>query len=36
MIRNVSDLQIAVTRERLILPITQSSGVIWVLENVDR
>jgi Tol biopolymer transport system component/DNA-binding winged helix-turn-helix (wHTH) protein len=36
MIRNLSDLQIAITRERLILPITQSSGAIWVLENVDR
>jgi Tol biopolymer transport system component/DNA-binding winged helix-turn-helix (wHTH) protein len=36
MIRNLADLQIAITRERLILPITQASGVIWVLENVDQ
>jgi Tol biopolymer transport system component/DNA-binding winged helix-turn-helix (wHTH) protein len=36
MIRNLSDLQIAITQDRLILPITQSSGVIWVLENVHR
>jgi Tol biopolymer transport system component/DNA-binding winged helix-turn-helix (wHTH) protein len=36
MIRNLSNVQIAITRERLILPLTQSSGVIWVLENVDR
>lgn len=36
MIRNVADLQIAITGERLILPITQTSGVIWVLDNVDR
>ena len=36
MIRNLSDLQIAITRDQLILPITESSGAIWVLENVDR
>jgi hypothetical protein len=33
---NVSGLQMAVTRERLILPVTQTSGAVWVLENVDR
>jgi Tol biopolymer transport system component len=33
---NVSNLQIAVTRDRLILPMTQTSGSVWVLENVDR
>jgi Tol biopolymer transport system component/DNA-binding winged helix-turn-helix (wHTH) protein len=36
MIRNLADLQIAITGDRLILPITQSSGVIWVLDDVDR
>jgi hypothetical protein len=36
MIRNLANLQIAITGDRLILPITQSSGVIWVLDNVDR
>ncbi|MPY91232.1 MAG: hypothetical protein GEU99_25390 [Luteitalea sp.] len=37
MVRNdVSNLQIAVTRDRLILPITQTLGAIWVLENVDQ
>jgi dipeptidyl aminopeptidase/acylaminoacyl peptidase len=34
MIRHAPDLQFAITRERLILPITQTSGAIWVLENV--
>jgi Tol biopolymer transport system component/DNA-binding winged helix-turn-helix (wHTH) protein len=33
---NVSDLQIAITRRRLILPVTQTSGAVWVMENVDR
>jgi hypothetical protein len=33
---NVSGLQMAVTRDRLILPVTQTSGAVWVLENVDR
>ena len=34
--QNISDLQMAVTGDRLILPVTQVSGAIWVLENVDR
>jgi Tol biopolymer transport system component/DNA-binding winged helix-turn-helix (wHTH) protein len=33
---NVSDLQIAITHRRLILPVTQTSGAVWVLDNVDR
>ena len=33
---NVSGLQMAITRDRLILPVTQTSGAVWVLENVDR
>ena len=33
---NVSDLQIAITRRRLILPVMQTSGGVWVMENVDR
>jgi hypothetical protein len=36
MVSNVSGLQMAVTHERLILPVTQTSGAVWVLENVDR
>jgi hypothetical protein len=32
----MSDMQLAVTRERLILPITQTSGNVWVLENLER
>jgi Tol biopolymer transport system component/DNA-binding winged helix-turn-helix (wHTH) protein len=32
---DVSALQIAVTRERLILPVTQTSGAVWVLDDVD-
>jgi Tol biopolymer transport system component len=31
---DVANLQIAVTRERLILPITEASGAIWVLEGM--
>jgi len=31
----VSALQIAVTRDRLILPVTQTSGAVWVLEDVE-
>jgi Tol biopolymer transport system component/DNA-binding winged helix-turn-helix (wHTH) protein len=33
---NVADVQIAITSRRLILPVTQTSGAVWVLENVDR
>jgi Tol biopolymer transport system component/DNA-binding winged helix-turn-helix (wHTH) protein len=33
---NVSGLQMAVTRDRLIVPVTQTSGAVWILENVDR
>jgi Tol biopolymer transport system component len=29
-------LQMAVTKERLILPVTNVSGSVWVLESVDR
>jgi Tol biopolymer transport system component len=36
MIRNLADLQIGITRDRLILPLTQASGAVWVLDNVDR
>jgi hypothetical protein len=35
-VRNTPNLQLAVTRDRLIVPITQTSGAIWVLENLDR
>jgi hypothetical protein len=34
--RDVSNLQIAITDDRLILPVTHTSGAVWVLENVDR
>jgi Tol biopolymer transport system component/DNA-binding winged helix-turn-helix (wHTH) protein len=33
---NTSGLQMAITRDRLVLPVTQTSGGVWVLENVDR
>jgi Tol biopolymer transport system component len=36
LVRNTPNLQLAVTRDRLIVPITQTSGAIWVLENLDR
>lgn len=32
----VSALQFAVTRDRLILPVTETSGAVWILENVNR
>ncbi len=32
---DVSALQLAVTRDRLILPVTQASGAVWILEDVD-
>jgi Tol biopolymer transport system component/DNA-binding winged helix-turn-helix (wHTH) protein len=34
--RDISNVQIAITRDRLILPVTQTSGAVWVLENVDQ
>ena len=33
---NVSDVQVAITNRRLILPVTQISGAVWLLDNVDR
>jgi Tol biopolymer transport system component/DNA-binding winged helix-turn-helix (wHTH) protein len=33
---NVSALQVAVTRDRLILPVTQALGAVWILENVNQ
>jgi Tol biopolymer transport system component/DNA-binding winged helix-turn-helix (wHTH) protein len=33
---NVADVQIGITSRRLILPVTQMSGAVWVLDNVDR
>jgi hypothetical protein len=32
----MGSLQIAVTNDRLILPVTNVSGAVWVLDNVDR
>lgn len=32
----ISRVQIGVTRDRVILPVAQTSGAIWVLEDVDR
>jgi hypothetical protein len=29
-------VQIAITSRRLILPVTQISGAVWLLDNVDR
>jgi len=29
-------MQIALTADRLFLPITETSGELWILENVDR
>ncbi len=32
----LSRMQIAVTARHLFLPITETSGELWMLENVDR
>ena len=29
-------MQIAVTTDHLFLPITETSGELWMLDNVDR
>jgi len=29
-------IEISLTEDRLVLPLDQSSGNIWVLDNVDR
>jgi len=34
--RDVSSTEFALTENRLFLPVEQSSGSIWVLDNVDR
>ena len=33
---NIIQLEMALTSDRLILPMMETSGSIWVLENVDR
>ena len=33
---NIKDMEIAVTPDRLIVPITHSSGQLWMLENLGR
>jgi Tol biopolymer transport system component len=33
---NVSNVQVAITSRRLILPVTQIAGAVWLLDNVDR
>jgi len=32
----ISDMEMAITADRLMLPITEISGSIWVVENVNR
>jgi hypothetical protein len=32
----MSQMQIAVTADRLFLPITETQSELWILENVDR
>jgi len=29
-------MEMALTSDRLILPMTESSGGIWIMENVDQ
>jgi hypothetical protein len=33
---NIVQLEMALTSDRIILPMMETSGGIWVLENVDR
>jgi hypothetical protein len=33
---DVSALQYAITGDRLVLPVTQASGAVWILEDVDQ
>jgi hypothetical protein len=33
---NIVPMEMALTGDRLILPMMETSGGIWVLENVDR
>ena len=33
---NVGDLELGVSADRLILPILETTGSIWMLDNVDR
>ncbi len=32
----IGDMQISLTADRLVLPITEATGNLWMLENVDR
>jgi hypothetical protein len=32
----VASTEFAIAADRLILPVVESSGSVWVLENVDR
>jgi hypothetical protein len=34
--QSMSRVELAVSEDRLVVPIMQVSGNIWVLENVDR
>jgi Tol biopolymer transport system component len=34
--RRISKVEISLTEDRLVMPIAQASGNIWVLDNVDR
>ena len=36
IIPNIIQLEMALTSDRIILPMMETSGSIWVLENVDR
>jgi hypothetical protein len=34
--RRISKVEISLTEDRLVMPIAQTSGNIWMLDNVDR
>jgi Tol biopolymer transport system component len=36
VLQNLADMALALSEHRFVLPLTQFSGNIWVLENVDR
>ena len=34
--KNAAAVEVSLTDDRLVLPIVQTSGNIWILDNVDR
>jgi hypothetical protein len=34
--KSIEQVGLALTQDRLVVTVTQASGSIWVLDNVDR